>query len=79
MRLLIWLLVATLVIFHQDFWNWSNASLEYGIVPAGLAYHIWISLAASFVWLLACIFAWPEGVDEFDNDPGSSSQNGGDA
>ncbi len=78
MKLIVWLLVAILIIFHQDFWNWNNETLLYGFLPIGMAYHIGISLAAAVVWFIACTFAWPEGIDEFEDDLGESSK-GGDA
>jgi hypothetical protein len=81
MKLLIWILVAALVILHQDFWNWDKIDNSFGFLPIGLTYHIGISLAASFVWALACWFAWPEGIDDFANEPdsGDSAKDGGQA
>ena len=58
---LIWLLVAMLIIFHQDSWNWDSSRLVMGL-PIGLSYHIGLSLVASLVWLLACFIAWPREV-----------------
>ncbi|MDG1874924.1 MAG: DUF3311 domain-containing protein [Mariniblastus sp.] len=69
MKFLIWILVAALVIMHQDFWNWDSSEIYLGFLPVGLTYHIGISLAASFVWAMACWLAWPKGVDEFENEP----------
>ncbi len=69
MKLLIWLLVAALIILHQDFWNWNNHKLYFGFLPIGLYYHIGISIAAALVWSFACTFAWPKGIDEFEDEP----------
>ena len=69
MKLIIWLLVATLIIFHQDFWNWNDQTMFFEFVPIGLMYHIGISIAAAFVWFLACTFAWPAGIDDFEKTP----------
>ena len=69
MKQIIWLLVAILIIVHQDFWNWNESGFYFGFMPVGLAYHVGISIAAAFVWLLACVFAWPKGIDEFENEP----------
>ena len=63
---MVWLLVLILVILHQDFWNWNSDTLVFGFIPIGLFYHIGISLAAGFVWWLACTFAWPKELEEFE-------------
>jgi hypothetical protein len=68
MKLIIWLLVAMLLIFHQDFWNWNDSTTVNGFLPIGMAYHIGVSIAAAIVWLIACTFAWPKGIDEFDDE-----------
>ncbi len=59
MKYVIWLLVLCLIIAHQDVWNWEDASLVFGFLPKGLAYHAGISIAAAVVWYLATLFAWP--------------------
>lgn len=64
MKYLIWFLVIALLIAHQDNWNWYDDSLVFGFVPIGLFYHSCISLAAGFVWWLACTFAWPKELHE---------------
>ncbi|MFT5299440.1 MAG: hypothetical protein ACI87E_001471 [Mariniblastus sp.] len=76
MKLIVWILVAVLIILHQDFWLWEDDSLVYGFLPIGLAYHIGISIAAAAVWLIACTFAWPEGVDDSSEE---SVESGGEA
>ena len=77
MRNLIWLLVAVLIIAHQDFWYWEDSTLVFGFMPIGLFYHACISLAAGFVWLLACTCAWPEGLDDFDEPSLSGERSEG--
>lgn len=74
MKVLIWLLVSLLIIFHQDFWNWDNDYCLFGFLPIGLAYHIGVSLSAAFVWFLACFIAWPAGVDDFETDSSQSEE-----
>lgn len=76
MKLIVWILVAVLIILHQDFWLWEDDSLVYGFLPIGLAYHIGISIAAAAVWMIACTFAWPEGVDDGSEE---SVESGGEA
>ena len=59
----IWILVALLVVLHQDYWQWSNARLDFGFLPRAITYHVFISLAAAGVWVLAVKFAWPVGSE----------------
>ncbi|MEZ6091496.1 MAG: DUF3311 domain-containing protein [Pirellulaceae bacterium] len=64
MRYLIWMLVLVLIILHQDYWQWENATLDFGFLPRALTYHIAISLAAAIIWLLAVRFCWPDAMIE---------------
>ena len=68
MKYVLWSLIVLLVILHQDNWNWEKGTLVLGFVPIGLAWHAGISVAASTVWYLATVFAWPveleHGQDE---------------
>lgn len=64
MKYLIWILVALLVVLHQDYWQWNNATLDFGFLPRALTYHMGISIAAGIVWFLAIKFCWPESVDD---------------
>lgn len=76
MKYVIWFLVLALVIVHQDIWFWTDESLVFGFIPIGLAYHAGISIAASIIWWLATIFAWPkmlEGTDTARSGEGVTS------
>lgn len=65
MKAVIYLLIALLIILHQDNWLWDKQTLVFGFMPIGLLYHVGISLAAAFTWYLATIFAWPaDDVEE---------------
>ena len=77
MKYVIWLLVVVLLIAHQDNWNWYDDSLVFGFIPIGLFYHICISLAAGFVWWLACTFAWPQELEEFEIEEKEVPAKGG--
>jgi len=55
--------VILLIVLHQDFWNWSDGTLLFGIAPIGLVYHVGLSLAAGLVWWLVVRFAWPENLE----------------
>ena len=56
----VWGLVLLLIILHQDNWNWEKTDLVLGFIPIGLAWHAGISIAASCVWYLATLVAWPK-------------------
>ena len=64
MKYAVWILVALLLVCHQDYWQWSNATLDFGFLPRTLTYHAGISIAAAVVWMLATKFCWPEGLEE---------------
>lgn len=64
MKILIWLLVAALLIAHQDFWYWNDEKIVYGFMPIGLFYHACLSVAAGVFWLFVCTFAWPKDLEE---------------
>jgi hypothetical protein len=66
MKHLVWTLLILLVVLHQAGWFRDDPTLVFGFLPAALAYHAGISLAAAGVWWLATRYAWPEGV-EVDN------------
>jgi hypothetical protein len=75
MKYVIWLLVAALLIAHQDSWYWTDDTLVYGFLPIGLFYHACLSVAASVVWLIACTIAWPKELDGIDgNDDSETTQ-----
>ena len=57
-------LIALLVVLHQDFWFWRNARpLVFGFMPIGLFYHAAFTVAcAGLMWLLVK-FAWPARLE----------------
>ena len=67
MKCFIWLLMFVLVLAHQDFWYWSDKRLVFGVFPVGLYYHICLTLAASFLWYLVAVCAWPHDLGETDS------------
>jgi len=54
-----------LAILHQDEWNWDNATLVFGFMPLGLAYHALYSIVAAVFWALVVKFAWPYYLEEW--------------
>jgi len=73
MSKLFWVLIILRLVLHQDFWFWDSDYLVAGIIPIGLAYHIGISIAATFTWLAIAIFSWPEDLQD---QATVSSENG---
>ncbi len=69
MRALVFALLVLLTLAHQDFW-WrdDHCTLALGFLPISLAYHIGISIAASLLWGLACVYAWPRGAEVADSE-----------
>lgn len=63
MKYVVWILVALLLILHQDNWFWDDKTMVFGFLPVGLVWHIGISIAASIIWFLATQFAWPSKLE----------------
>lgn len=63
MRNLIWVGFWVLFVLHQDFWYWNDATLCFGFLPIGLAWHVGFSLACSLFWIAAMKYAWPEEIE----------------
>ncbi len=63
MHIVVWVLIALLIVIHQDNWFWGNDKLLLGFMPIGLFYHVCISIAASATWFIAARFAWPDDVE----------------
>jgi hypothetical protein len=66
-KILLFLLIATLYVLHQDFWNWRQAEpMVFGFLPPGLAYHAAYSIAAAALMALLVKTAWPKELEERD-------------
>lgn len=76
MKNIVWGLVLLLAVLHQDLWNWNNDHLVFGFLPLTLAYHAGISIAASVVWLIAALTAWPTNLDDGSVVMGESEEGG---
>ncbi len=66
MKYLVWTLLVVLVVLHQDYWQWNDASLVFGFLPSSLVHHACISIAAALVWWLATQSCWPAGLNEIE-------------
>ncbi len=59
-----------LAILHQDFWNWDKATLVFGFMPIGLAYHALYSIVAATFWAIVMKMAWPHHLEEWAEGEG---------
>lgn len=63
-NLLLTLLIATVYLLHQDFWNWKKIEpLVLGFLPVGLAYHVGYSIVAALTMVVLVRCAWPKHLD----------------
>ena len=68
MKYVVWALIVLLIMLRQDNWNWGKDTLVLGFLPIGLAWHAGISIAASAIWYLFTIFAWPKELEVAEAD-----------
>ena len=59
-RYLAVLAIVTLVVLHQDWWNWSAVRPFVLGLPVGLWYHAMYTLAAAGLMALLVRYFWPE-------------------
>ena len=64
MKVAVWIIIAALLVLHQDNWNWTSDTMVFGFMPIGLFYHACISLAAGITWYLATLYCWPTELEE---------------
>ena len=67
MKYAVWIGVALLLVLHQDYWQWDNATLDFGFLPRTLTYHAALSIAAAVLWFLATLFCWPQNLNQQDD------------
>jgi len=59
------LLILTVYVLHQDFWNWNKAEpLVFGFLPIGLAYHTGYSILAAILMTVLVKVAWPKHLEK---------------
>jgi uncharacterized membrane protein len=68
-KFLITLLILAVFLLHQDFWNWKNGGLLFGVLPVGLAYHVGFALAAAGLMAVLVRCAWPAELDRPEREP----------
>ncbi len=66
MRWLLACVVLVVIALHQDVWNWTNRTLVFGYLPAGLAYHACYSVLAACTMALLVRFLWPAHLEDAD-------------
>jgi hypothetical protein len=78
-NLLLTMLVVSVYVLHQDFWNWKKAQpLLFGFLPPGLAYHAGYSILAAVMMAILVKFAWPshlENVQPENDAPPAGSEH----
>ncbi len=52
-------MIVALVVLHQDYWQWDQATLDFGFIPRALTYHAALSLMAAASWAVAVRWCWP--------------------
>ena len=63
MAFVVWFLMALLTVVQQIDWGFAATPLFGGVIPPGLLFHAGVSVAASFLWLLAVTFCWPKDAE----------------
>ncbi len=61
--ILLYAAAAVLFALHQDWWLWGDSSLVFGVLPAGLLYHIAYCGAASLLFRGLTRHAWPDHLE----------------
>lgn len=56
-------LMVCLMVLHQDFWWWDDATTLFGFLPVGLLWHAALSVTAGAVGLIAVTHSWPGHLD----------------
>ena len=75
--LLLTLLLVTVYLLHQDFWNWRRIEpLVFGFLPIGLAYHVGYSLVAAATMAVLVKFAWPRDLERDEAADHSATEDG---
>lgn len=78
MKWIVYLLAVVVLVLHQDCWNFDKATLIWGWLPIGLAYHAAYSIACAILMALLVATAWPKHLEQLENiqRPGQSSGEG---
>ena len=69
MKLFLAIVVAVVLVLHQDVWFWTGRSLLFGFLPVALAWHAAYCLLAAATMALLVRFAWPAGLEDGPERP----------
>jgi uncharacterized oligopeptide transporter (OPT) family protein len=69
MRWKVTAVIVLMIALHQDFWFWGDATLVFGVLPVGLAWHAAYSVLASVVLAGLVRYAWPAHLEESEPEP----------
>jgi hypothetical protein len=73
--LLITVLILSVYLLHQDFWNWKKAEpLVLGFLPVGLAYHAAYSILAALLMAVLVKLAWPKHLENIQANARDTAQ-----
>ena len=77
-KALLVLMVITVYVLHQDFWNWLKTDpLLFGMLPIGLAYHAVYSVLAAIMMAILVRFAWPRHLESIETERPSRTEPAG--
>lgn len=68
MKIVAALLIAGLLVLHQDYWQWNRTELVFGFLPHTIAWHAGLCLITSGVWVLITTLCWPHALEAVDSD-----------
>ncbi|MDA0837331.1 MAG: DUF3311 domain-containing protein [Planctomycetota bacterium] len=77
MKWIILILILGISVLHHDVWWWTSKERVFGFIPIGLAWHAFISIAASMIWVIAVFTCWPDELDKrFDQLDATAAESG---
>ena len=69
MRYVLYVAIFLMLIFHQDLWNWNDATLVFGFFPVGFLYHVVFCFLATVLLFLLVRFDWPGHLEDSSAPP----------
>ena len=67
MKIVLYAALAALILLHNDFWYWDDATRVLGL-PIGFTYHILYCVAGSAMMTLLVKLAWPARLEEEEKE-----------
>jgi len=73
-KFILGVLVLSVFLLHQDFWNWRKSEpFVFGFLPGGLAYHAGYCVLAVVMMAVLVKFAWSKELDQMESQPENST------